>query len=195
MKIIISKKYSKNKISFVLVHGWEGGPDKDWFPWLNKKLIKEGFDVINMSMPNSMSPKNGEWVKHLEDHVDPSNKIFFIAHSLGAVSVLRYLEKINKKIRGAIFVAPYVINEKKYKTLSSFYSRKIDWLKVNKNCNKFFTIFSDDDPFVSLKQYVFMKENTNVELTMVSDKGHFSGVDRIKELPELYNIIKEEIFS
>lgn len=194
MKIITSKKYSKKEISFILVHGWEGGPDKDWFPWLNKKLIKDGFDVVNMSMPSSMSPKKGEWIKHLEEHIDLTGKIFFIAHSLGAMAVLQYLEKINKKIRGAIFVAPYVINEKKYKTLSSFYSRKIDWTKVNKNCSKFFTIFSDNDPFVSLEQYVFMKENTDVELTMISDKGHFSDDDdNIKELPELYNIIKKEI--
>lgn len=195
MKIITSKKYEKKKLSFILVHGWEGGPNKDWFPWLNKKLIKDGHDVINMSMPNTMFPKKGEWVKHLEEHIDPTRETFFIAHSLGAIAVLKYLEKIDKKIKGAIFVAPYIINEQNYKILSSFYSRKIDWKKVNKNCNKFFTIFSDDDSFVSLNQYVYMKENTNVELIMVPDKGHFSDDDNIKEIPELYEIIKKEIYK
>ncbi len=195
MKIITSKKYDKKKISFILVHGWEGGPDKDWFPWLNKKLIRAGHDVTNMSMPNPMFPKKEEWVKHLEEHIDPTRETFFIAHSLGAIAVLKYLEKINKKIKGVIFIAPYVINEKKYKTLSSFYSRGIDWSKVDKNCNKFFTIFSDDDTFVSLDQYLYMKDKTDVELIMVSDKGHFSDDDKIKELPELYNIIKKEVFN
>lgn len=193
MKIITSKSYKKKHISFVLIHGWEGGPNKDWFPWLNKKLIKDGYDVINMSMPNSFNPKKDEWVKHLEDYVDLSKDTFFIAHSLGAISVLKYLEKINKKIKGAILVAPYIINEKEYKTLSSFYSRKIDWSKVNKNCNKFFTIFSDDDPFVSLDQYLFMKDKTKVDLTVLHNRGHFSDDDNIKEISELYDIINKEV--
>ncbi len=193
MKIITSKKYNKKKISFILVHGWEGGPDKDWFPWLNKKLIKDGYDVINMSMPNPMSPEKGEWVKHLEEHIDISKETCFIAHSLGAVAVLKYLEKIKQRIRGAIFVAPYIINEQKYKDVSSFFSRKIDWSKVNKNCKKFFTIFSDNDSFVSLDQYSYMKNETNVDLTVLNNKGHFSDDDNIKELPELYKIIKEDL--
>jgi hypothetical protein len=193
MKIITSKSYKKKKISFVLVHGWEGGPNKDWFPWLNKKLVKDGYDVVNMSMPNSMSPKRGEWVKHLEEHIEPSRDIFFIAHSLAPVAVLKYLEKIDKKIKGAIFVAPYIINEQKYKTVSSFFNVKIDWSKVNKNCKKFFTIFSDDDPFVSLDQYLFMKDKTKVDLTVLHNRGHFSDDDNVKEIPELYEIIKKEI--
>jgi len=193
MKIIESKSYKKKNISFVLVHGWEGGPDKDWFPWLNKKLIKDGYDVINMSMPNPMSPKKDEWVNHLEKHIKTLKNIFFVAHSLGAICVVKYLEKISKKTRGAVFVAPYIINEQEYKTVSSFYSRKIDWAKVNKNCNKFFTIFSDDDPFVSLDQYLFMRDKTNVDLTVLHNKGHFSDNDNIKEIPELYKIIKKEI--
>lgn len=193
MKIIQSKKYKEKKFSFVLVHGWEGSPSEDWFPWLNKKLIKAGHDVVNMSMPNPLHPKKGEWVKHIEEHIDPSAKTCFIAHSLGAIAVLKYLEKIDKKIKGAIFVAPYVINEKKYETLSSFYNKKIDWTKVNKNCNKFFTIFSDDDPFVSLDQYLFMNDKTNVNLTVLHNRGHFSDDDNVKEIPELYDIIKKEL--
>lgn len=195
MKIIVSKKYDKKKISFILVHGWEGGPNEDWFPWLNKKLIKAGYDVTNMAMPNSMSPKNGEWVKHIEDHTDPSREIFFIAHSLGAASVLRYLERIDQQIKGVIFVAPYIINEKKYKSISSFFNKKFDWQKINKNCKKFFTIFSDNDSFVSLKQYTFMKDKTDVELIILHDKCHFSEENgNIKELPELYNLIKKEVY-
>ncbi len=150
MKIITSEKYNKKKISFVLVHGWEGSPNKDWFVWLNKKLIKAGHDVLNLSMPNSFFPDKNEWVKHLEDHVDLSKNTVFIAHSLGAIAVLKYLEKIDKKIKGAILVAPYIINEQKYKVVSSFFSRKVDWLKVNKSCNKFFAVFSDNDSYVSL---------------------------------------------
>ena len=176
-----------------MVHGWEGSPNKDWFLWLNKKLIKAGHNVLNMSMPNSFHPKKDEWVKHLEEHIDLSKDTFFITHSLGAIAVLKYLEKIDKKIKGAILVAPYIINEKKYKTVSSFYSRKIDWKKVNKNCSKFFTIFSDNDSFVSLDQYFYMKDKTNVVLTVLNNRGHFSDDDNIKELPELYKIIEKEV--
>ena len=49
--IIITSSLAKKKQA-VLVHGWEGGPAKKWFPWLSDKLTKLNYRVINLSMPD-----------------------------------------------------------------------------------------------------------------------------------------------
>lgn len=187
MKIIISKQYKKKKSSFVLVHGWEGGPNKDWFPWLNNKLIKGGYEVLNMSMPNPLSPVRSKWVEHLKDHVKASSKTFFIAHSIGCMAVLRYLEEINTKIKAVILVAPYITNEKKYKIISSFFYGDIKWKKINKNCDKFFTIFSDNDPFVSLDQLTLINKEIDTNSMVLHNKGHFD----VPEIDKLYELVVE----
>tara|TARA_Y100000310_G_scaffold13838_1_gene14133 strand:- start:15340 stop:15918 length:579 start_codon:yes stop_codon:yes gene_type:complete len=190
MKVIFSKSHKKKKLSFVLIHGWEGSPNKEWFLWLNKKLIKDGHDVLSMTMPNPKFPDKNVWLKHLEDFVLPTKDTVLIGHSMGGICVLKYLEKISQKIKASILVAPYLINDKNWKTVSSFYSRKINWEKVNKNCNKFFTIYSDNDPYVSLDKHQFIREKIDADLIVLHNKGHFSEEDNITKIPELYDIIK-----
>lgn len=186
MKVILSKNKKKDR-SFVLVHGWEGGSDKDWFPWLNNKLIREGYEVLNMSMPDPLYPNKNEWIKHLKDHVKVSSKTFFIAHSIGCMAVLRYLAEINTKVKAVVLVAPYITNEKKYKTISSFFHGDIKWGKISRNCNKIFTIFSDNDPFVSLDQLTLINKEINTNSMVLHNKGHFD----IPEIEELYDLVVE----
>ena len=110
------QKFAAKKTA-VLVHGWEGSPTKNWFPWLSDNLHKLKYEVLNLSMPNPNSPQKDIWLKHLQDHVQPNRSTIFIAHSIGCMAVLRYLEKISTRIHATILVAPFVENEKKYKTV------------------------------------------------------------------------------
>lgn len=169
----------------VLVHGWDGGPDKHWFPWLGKKLSELGYGVFNVPMPNPSKPSRKTWVKHLQDHITVDDNTVFVAHSIGCIAVLRYLEKISDTPRALIFVAPFTENEKKYKTVKSFFHGKLNWKQIKK-CSKIYTLHSDDDPFVSPWQRFVFKEEANAINVVQKDKGHFTG----KTLPKVLEIIK-----
>ncbi len=174
------------KRRIVIVHGWEGGPTKDWFPWLEESLPKRKYTVLNMSMPKPNTPKQSAWVKHLQDHIQPDNNTILVGHSIGCMAILRYLEKISNKIRAAILVAPYVENEKKYKTISSFFHGPLKWDRIKKNCSEIYTIHSDDDPYVSLWQEAIFKSN-GATTFVEKGKGHFD----VKKLPKVLKIIKD----
>ncbi|KKN07037.1 hypothetical protein LCGC14_1071160 [marine sediment metagenome] len=184
------KKSKNSSIKFVLVHGWDGGPDKDWFPWLAKELGKKGFGVINMSMPSPSTPTKNQWVKHLQDHIEPLSNTIFVAHSLGCICVLRYLESIDKKIKFAIFVAPYIENEKQYKTVSSFFHGDINWKKIKNNCPNIYTICSDNDPFVSVSQCSEIEKRFGSGCKIVKGKGHFDSSDGVEKIPEIIDILQ-----
>ncbi|MBI1972620.1 alpha/beta hydrolase, partial [Candidatus Woesearchaeota archaeon] len=91
----------------VLIHRWDGNPGADWYPWLKKELEMKNFKVIVPSMPNTTEPKIEEWVSHLKKIVpNPDKNTYFIGHSMGCQTIMRYLETLpHVKVGGIIFVA------------------------------------------------------------------------------------------
>lgn len=168
-----------------LIHGWEGYPEEGWRPWLKKELEKNGFNVFVPAMPNPKHPKMNAWVKYLTRIVGiPDKNCYFVAHSLGCITILRYFEtlKENQEVGGVVLVAGFTSNLG-YKELQSFFTKPIDWEKIISCCNKFIAIHSDNDPVVSLHYGNFFKENLGAEVIIEHNMKHFSGEDNINELP------------
>lgn len=168
-----------------LIHGWEGYPEEGWRPWLRKELEKRGYSVFVPSMPNTKHPKMKPWIKHLTKVVGkPDENCYFVGHSLGCITILRYLETLKKgqKVGGVVLVAGFTSNLG-YKDLESFFKKPINWNKIKAKCKKFIAIHSDNDPYVSLHYGEFFKEKLNAELIIEHNKKHFSGDDGIFVLP------------
>ena len=49
----------------ILVNGWEGDQDNNWFPWLKQELINRGYEVVAPQLPDSDHPKLEPWVNTL----------------------------------------------------------------------------------------------------------------------------------
>lgn len=178
-----------NKSRVFLIHGWEGYPEEGWRPWLKKELEKRGFEVIVPAMPDTDHPKMEAWVSHLSKVIGtPDEDCYFVGHSLGCITTLRYLEtlKENEKVGGAILVAGFAheLEYSGYKNeLSSFFKTAIDWDAIKKHCKKFIAVHSDNDPYVPLKHVDIFKDKLNAEVIITPNMSHFSGEDGITELP------------
>ncbi|MBD3361266.1 hypothetical protein GF358_00585 [Candidatus Woesearchaeota archaeon] len=175
-----------------IVHGWGGHPSEGWFPWLKKKLEARGFKVEVPEMPNTDEPDIKEWVSFLKNTVGSvDSDTYFIGHSVGCQTILRYLESIDTKVGGVVLVAgwfnltPETFEEEGAEEIAMpWISTPIDFEKVNANCEKFLCVFSDNDPYVPLSDIdIFREKLNNVEVVVQEKKGHFSGEDGIKELP------------
>lgn len=173
----------------VLIHGWDGYPEEGWRPWLKVKLEKEGFKVLVPLMPDTSTPTLEKWLPFLSKTVgDPDSQTFFIGHSLGCITILRYLEALtsNQSVGGAISVAGfgYDLEYKRYKgELSSFFKTPVDWEKIKKHCKKFVVIHSSDDPWVPVKHAEYLKEKLHAKSIIQNGMSHYSGDDGITELP------------
>jgi len=176
-----------------LIHGWEGHPEEGWRPWLKKKLEAEGFQVAVPAMPDTDHPKIDAWLEHLTKIVAmPDEDCYFVGHSLGCITILRYLEtlKENQKIGGAVLVAGFT-SDLGYEELGSFFTKLIDWEKIKSHCSKFIAIHSNNDPYVSLHYGDFFKEKLSAEIIIEHGKKHFSGDDGIMELPSVFDAISK----
>lgn len=173
-----------------IVHGWEGTPDSDWFPWLKKKLESRGFEVIVPQMPNTNNPKLSEWLSHLQKvAVSPDENTFFIGHSLGCITILRYLENLPEetKISGAVLVAGFS-KPIGYDEIGDFVDHSVNYKKIKKHTNKFIAIQSDNDPFVPVKHGQIFKEKLGAELITLKGREHFNEFKMPEALETVLNL-------
>ena len=180
-----------------LVHCWDGTSDDGWYPWIAEKLNNNDTNVIKFDMPNTASPTIEEWVKTLDTKVDKLNEeTYFIGHSIGCQTLMRYLEtKEVTKIGGILFVAPWldllpkaIEDEESYNIAQHWINTPIDFEKIKQFTNNIKCIFSNNDYFVSLEQEKEFKNKLNAETIMVNNKGHISQDDNIYELDEILNL-------
>ena len=82
----------------------------DWSGWLADETRKCGFDFKLLSMPDIMYPEVDQWLSFLEkQNIDIDNNTYFVGHSLGCITIARFLEKLPSKsiARGCIFIAGF----------------------------------------------------------------------------------------
>ena len=61
-------------------------------------------------MPDTANPKIKEWVSELEKQVSELDEnTYFVGHSIGCQTIMRYLEnKETRKIGGILFATPWL---------------------------------------------------------------------------------------
>ena len=184
-----------------IIHGWGGHPGEGWFPWLKKELETKGFGVFVPQMLDTDNPLIQNWVPALAAVVgSPDQDTYFVGHSVGCQTILRYLEKLqeDKKIGGCIFVGSWINlkeeayeEEKDREIAKPWLETPINWNKIIKHTNKFVNIFSDDDPYVFVEDSKIFEEKLNSKIVVEKNKGHFTEYDNVKELP----IVLKEIIE
>lgn len=181
-----------NKI--YIIHCWDGTKEDGWYPWLDKELSNENNKVYRFNMPNTANPKIEEWVSFLDKKVKILDEnTYFIGHSIGCQTIMRYLQtKEIKKIGGILFVSPWldlldyaIEDEESFLVAKPWLTEKINFDKIKQFTNNINCIFSSNDYFVSLEQKNKFEKLLNAKTIVVNDKGHISQDDNVYELKEI----------
>ena len=179
-----------------LIHGWGGTGSGGWFDWLKEKLSKKGFEVEAFDMPNTGHPKIEEWVKYLEEKInldEINERSYFIGHSIGCQTIMRFLEKLHKhkRIGGCVFVAGWFdlinLEPEEMEAAHPWINRDIHFGRILDHCNNFLSIFSTNDPYVHLDESTKFKENLNSKIIIKRNLEHFN---QVAEIPEILEFVK-----
>ena len=144
-------------------------------------------------MPGGIHPKLNDWIKTISNIVGTPNKeTFFAGHSLGCISIVRYLAALPKdvKVGGCVFVAGFSSNLG-VQEISEFYSRPVDVKKATIHTANFVIIHSDNDEDVPMEKAKEFQKQLNAKFILEHNKGHISEDDGIRELPSALNSILE----
>lgn len=168
-----------------IIHGWEGSPSSNWFPWMKQELENRRFEAIIPEMPNTNHPVFSEWLAHLKKIVGKADlDTYLVGHSLGVIAILKYLESFppKQKIGGAVLVAgfPESIG---YKELETFFANPLYYEKVKNSAKKFIAINSDDDPYVPLNNGEILKDKLGAELIIYPKGNHLNQAAGFTKLP------------
>jgi uncharacterized protein len=186
-----------------LIHGWGGGPTSEgWFGWLIKECKKRDIKIEIPKMPNTEKPIIKEWVGHLEKVCNVDEETYFVGHSIGCQTIMRFLEKLpnNKKIAGVGFIAGFFnLLETGWEAedeegVSQERAIAKPWLetpinteKIKSHTKNILAIFSTDDPCVPVSDAKLFKERLNAKIIIKNNEEHFNTT---KEIPELLEIFK-----
>jgi len=176
-----------------IVHRWGGSPNADWYEWLKEKLEKKGFHVTIPTMPNPDTPEITSWVNTLRKAVGkPDSDTFFVGHSIGCQTILRYLESLpnNVKVGGAVFVAGWFVltpestpTEQEQKIAKPWLEQQINFKKVRSHIDKMVTILSDNDPYVPLIENQCDFDTLGAKIIVQRKKGHYDTESKTFTLP------------
>ena len=163
----------------LIIHGTQGHPKENWFPWIKENLEAFGHEVIVPQFPSPpvVAANIDEWFDVFKQYEDIINgDAIIVGHSLGGVFTLRILEKLSAPIKAAIFVGTPVgirpiLNYDRDVAFSGF---NFDWDAIKKNAGRFIVYQSDDDPYVGLGNGEELASKLGVELDFIPNAGHFN---------------------
>ncbi|RJQ30188.1 serine hydrolase family protein [Candidatus Parcubacteria bacterium] len=184
----------------IIVHGWDGAADLDWMPWVTSEFKKFGYEVLCPDLPHSENPTIEDWVPFLSKIVgQPDQETYFIGHSIGCQTIMRYLESIDVKVGGAIFVAGWFDLDnleglKAQAIAKPWLEAPIDTEKVKNNLGFSITILGDNDPWVPyLKTKEKFEKLLGSEIVTVPNGGHITSDDGYGPFPQLIEIVHKRV--
>lgn len=177
-----NRRWKKMKV--FIVKSWTAPPKSVWRPWLEKELKIKGIQAeIVQGLPEIKETTLEKWIKEISKAVGkPDEKTILVGHSLGCISILKYLETIGAQIAGCVFVAGFA-ESVGFPEHKSFFEKPLDWEKINANCKKFICIYSDNDPYVPVERIETFKKQLKATTILVKNAGHFGREENCTELP------------
>lgn len=175
-----------------IIHGYTASPESHWFPWLEQQLKPQGVAVSRLAMPDADHPSPTTWVDYLNEKVTQHDQnSFFVAHSLGCITLLRHLETqdANKKIGGMILVAGFADALSLLPELDPFTRAPLKLDHLVQVAPQRTVLASRNDPIVPYPQSAALSRQLQAKLLTVANAGHFLGQDGFSQLP----LVLEEV--
>lgn len=175
----------------IIIHQWMAGAQGDWRPWLKSELEKLGYEVFLPEIPDIDTPVIEKWVAKLSEVVGvPNIDTYFIGHSIGCQTILRYLETINASVGGALFVAGWfnlknLEDEETEKIAKPWLETPIDLEKIKTILPKSTLVISDNDPFGAFEENKQKFKELGSKIVVLHNAGHITKEDNFIEAPVL----------
>jgi leucyl-tRNA synthetase len=177
---------------YVLLHGFNGSPDKVFFPWLRQEFTRRQISFVTPTLPHADSPTEEEQVNYVLQNFQFNEKTVLFGHSLGAVVALKIIEKLEHPIAGVVlaagFLDPNFLDGSR--PFENTFNWKFDFDKIRKNVGFIRTVSDLNDSTVPVKQGRMIHQNLDGRLEeTIAKKPHFSGAEEPAILAALLPLV------
>lgn len=179
-----------------IVHGYDSGPSKNWFPWLKDEAEKINLSCDILNLPNPSNPNSDAWLASIKEQVSfseySSEESFFVSHSLGTVATINFLNGLDSstKIGGYILVSGFYRWLLELDFLNPFIREDVDYKRLqNITCNRI-VISARNDTIVDTKYSYELAQNLNSTFIQRAEGGHFMDSEGYTRLPLVLEQLK-----
>lgn len=179
-----------NNDNYVLLHGFTGSPDANFFPWVKKELEKRGSKVHVPQLPGTNDPDIDKQVEFVLKNTDFSADTVLLGHSLGAVVALKVLEKLDKPIKKIVLAAGFA--QPKFLDHPRIFEKKFGWNfdfeKIKRNVREIILLRAENDTAVPQERSDYIQSKIGGKIVnFKAENDHICGV---KEPVVLENLIE-----
>lgn len=175
-----------------VIHGYTADSRQHWFPWLTAELSSDTTDVTVLDLPDSSAPEPNRWVGAVRDavgHVDEETVL--VGHSLGCITILRYLESLDSEwsLGSLVLVSGFAEPLPNLPALDGFVVDPIDLSALRGRIGSIAVVASDNDSIVSPAATQRLAAGLHSTVSTIEGAGHFLGREGHLTLPAILPLI------
>lgn len=167
-----------------LIHG-TSLPTDDWFPWL-KKMARQRLNcqLKIVALPNPFAPVPAQWDAACDRAIHTTDNVVIVAHSLGCIEALRFIEKHALTHVRLILVSGFDQPIYTYPQLDDFADHSFNYARdILPKVTESTVITAKDDRVVPTAYTQELARHLQADLVVESRGGHFLGADGYTQLP------------
>ncbi|MEO6760829.1 MAG: alpha/beta hydrolase [Candidatus Saccharimonadales bacterium] len=173
----------------LILHGTDGKPDSNWFPWLKAELEECDYEVWVPLLPDNHAPNRQTYNDFLLNSGHDFTDNIVVGHSSGAVEVLNLLmDERCPKIGLGVMVSAWdhmLPDDGDYKQFEKLFPESgFNFDTIRQKASKLAFLHSADDPHCPLEQAEYLAKNLNAPLTIIQNGDHLG--DQFPQFPQLW---------
>ena len=171
----------------IIIHGYAATPSDHWFGWLGEHLESAGIPTLIPALPVPEAPDPRSWLNAAQQIGIPDEGTILIAHSLGCLTVLRYLAALQRpwRLGTLILVAGFLERLPTLPNLDGYIGEGCDVSFIPGHIGRLTVIRSDDDPCVPTDHTDRLAHQLMVTPQVVTGAGHFLAENGVTAVPEV----------
>lgn len=179
--------------NYILLHGFTGSIQNDFFPWLINSLSSKSFKVWAEDMPDSEDPDVEKQAEFVLKNAQFDKNTVLLGHSLGSVVALKVLEKLTSPIKKVVLAAGFV--QPGFSDHERIFENKTKWEfdfeAIKRNVGEIVCLRASNDSAVPRERADFLKEKLGGKIVDFEANGdHITGIEEPTLLDNLKSTIK-----
>ncbi|PIT50130.1 RBBP9/YdeN family alpha/beta hydrolase [Snodgrassella alvi] len=177
-----------------IVHGFQSSPHDNWFDWLATQARTAGATVTLPAMPNPDNPQAAAWQQTLDEIIgQPETNTFLIGHSLGVITLLRFLSRHQPaQLGGLILAAGFATHLPALPVLDNYINAsQPDFTALQHISMSVHSIISTNDYYVPQQASNTIAHTLHSSIDYVPSGGHLMTQDGFNKLAPAWQSLKQ----
>lgn len=147
-----------------------------------------GKNFIRIEQKDWETPASNDWITSIEEALSgyDLSTVVLIGHSLGCTAIANWAKHYQKKIKGALLVAPSDLEAPKY----TFDTVGFDHVPLDKIDFKTIVVASTNDEWVSIERVAFFADKWGSAFINIGNAGHINADAGFGAWPKGLGILK-----